>query len=216
MRIELGEIESVLMSYPLVEQAVVVVIEGGSGQKRLVGYVKLKRDTEATIIELRSHLRQSLPEYMVPSTFVVLQEMPLTPNGKIDRKSLPSPDDARPELEQHYVPPTTDTQKAIAQIWSEILGIDEIGIHDNFFDLGGHSLTATRVVARIRTAFAIDLSLAEFFASATIKDVSEIVERNIFANSSKARVEEVMRLLESLDEREAEEMLALDNAFSGS
>ena len=103
-----------------------------------------------TTNELRSFLKQKLPEYMVPSAFVFLDTLPLTPNGKVDRKALPAPDQNRPEAEESYVAPRTPVEELLAEIWAEVLKLDKVGVHDNFFELGGHSLLATQVISRVR------------------------------------------------------------------
>ncbi|NER92229.1 phosphopantetheine-binding protein, partial [Moorena sp. SIO3A2] len=126
------------------------------------------------IPELREYLESRLPEYMVPSGLMVLSQLPLTPNGKVDRKALPAPDFAN-SLSTEYVAPETETQKLLAEIWKEVLGIEQIGIHDNFFDLGGHSLMATQVVSRLRQALGMELSLTTLFESSTIAKLAEVL-----------------------------------------
>ncbi|NEO47604.1 MAG: AMP-binding protein, partial [Moorea sp. SIO4A3] len=126
------------------------------------------------IPQLREYLELRLPEYMVPSGYVVLSQIPLTPNGKVDRKALPGPDFAN-SLSTEYVAPETETEKLLAEIWREVLGIEQIGIHDNFFDLGGHSLMATQVVSRVRQALGIELSLTTLFESSTIAKLAEVL-----------------------------------------
>ncbi|NER52861.1 MAG: amino acid adenylation domain-containing protein, partial [Symploca sp. SIO1A3] len=131
------------------------------------------------IPQLRDYLEERLPEYMVPSGFMVLSQLPLTPNGKVDRKALPVPDVVS-NLSTEYVAPQTETQKTLAEIWKEVLGIQKVGIHDNFFDLGGHSLMATQVVSRVRQAFGIDVPLTTLFENSTIAELSEnLVEQQL-------------------------------------
>ena len=140
-RIELGEIESALNEHAGVEDSVVVARErDSSGEKELVGYIVANQDSVASASELRSLLRQKLPDYMIPSWFVFLDALPLTPNGKMDRNALPPPDDERPLLDQGFLVPRTEIEELVAQIWREVLQCDKIGVHDNFFELGGHSL----------------------------------------------------------------------------
>ena len=146
-RIELGEIEAVLNQHALVREVVVLAREdAGPSGKQLVAY--LVNEEPVSDHELRRHLSQKLPDYMIPSAFVQLDAMPLTPNGKIDRRALPAPDYTR--LEGQVVPPRTPAEGLLAAIWQEVLELEQVGIHDNFFEVGGHSLLATQVISRIR------------------------------------------------------------------
>jgi amino acid adenylation domain-containing protein len=157
-RIELGEIEAVLAEQPSIGARVVVVREDRPGDKRLVAYYVLKPETEATPTELRKHLRRKLPEYMVPQHFVELDELPRTPNGKIDRKALPALAGASAGDGEAYVAPRTPAEKLLARHWSEALGVDRVSAHANFFDLGGHSLLSMRVLTRINEETGVRLS----------------------------------------------------------
>lgn len=163
-RIELGEIESALLAPDGVREAVVLEREDHPGDQRLVAYVvgEVDRDT------LRQHLAQHLPDYMVPSAFVMLETMPLTPNGKLDRRALPVPDMSALLSEDTLVPPNTPTEVALANMWSEVLGIEQVGIHNSFFDVGGHSLLATQLTSRIQKTFQVPLSLRHIFETPTI------------------------------------------------
>ena len=187
-RIELDEIEAVLVSHPQVQDAVVVVREAetsagltgavASADKQLVAYVvQADKSTAATATEaeeltaiLRAYLYERLPAYMIPAATVVLAALPLTPNGKVDLEALPAPD--RTGSQADYVPPSTDTEKALVTIWTEVLNLEQIGIHDDFFDLGGHSLLATQVMSRLREAFNIDLSVRSLFEAPTVAALS--------------------------------------------
>lgn len=174
-RIEMGEIEAALCNLEKVEQAVVVAREDESGEKRLAAYVVACQEIE--LQELQDSLKQDLPEYMVPADFVMLKSMPLTPNGKVDRRALPAPEKDRLRANHDYVAPRTETESLLAQIWSEILGLDRVGVEDNFFMLGGHSLQATRVVARMRDAFKMDVPLPLLFEATTISKLAKVVEQ---------------------------------------
>ena len=177
-RIELGEIEAVLTEHPQVRDAVVLAKEiGPEGERRLVGYVVPVDGVEPGGGELRSFLRERLPEYMVPSAFMVLEEFPLTPNGKVDRRALPDPDGARRDLESEYVAPRTEIEAKLAAICSELLGVDKVGVYDNFFDLGGHSLLATQFMSRIREAFGVEVPLRSLFEGPTVADLARAVEQ---------------------------------------
>ncbi|MBA3921185.1 MAG: non-ribosomal peptide synthetase, partial [Nostocaceae cyanobacterium] len=176
-RIELGEIEAVLSQHPSIVQTVVIAYEHIPGDKRLVAYVVPNQHTTATISELRRFLKEKLPEYMVPSVFVLLEALPLTPSGKVNRSALPAPEQALQELEATFVAPRDDLEEKLSQIWEEVLGIQPIGIMDNFFDLGGHSLLAVRLFAQIEHKFAKKLPLATLFRSGTVEAIAKILRQ---------------------------------------
>jgi amino acid adenylation domain-containing protein len=166
-RIELGEVESALARQPGVESVVVLAREDVPGDKRLVAYV-VASGGELTAVDLRRALERDLPDPMIPSAFVFLEALPLTPHGKVDRRSLPAPDSSRPETAAHFVAPRTPLEEEVARVWREVLGVDRIGVDDTFWSLGGHSLLATRVLSRIGLAFGVDLPLQVLFASPTL------------------------------------------------
>jgi acyl carrier protein len=172
-RVELGEIETVLGQHSSIREAVVLAREDSPGDRRLVGYVVAAGGCGPSVNELRSFLQQKLPEYMVPSVFVFLESLPLTANGKLDRKALPAPDQSRPELEESFVAPRTAVEETLASIWAAVLKLDKIGIHDNFFELGGHSLLATQLISRIRDTFKLDLPLRSLFEAPTIYGLAQ-------------------------------------------
>ena len=176
-RIELGEIETVLNQHPGVKVCAVLAREDAPGDKRLVAYVVGHKAPAPG--ELRNFLREKLPEYMLPTSFIMLDHLPLTPNGKLDRKALPTPEDSRPDLDALYVAPRTPTEETLAVIWAEVLKLENIGIHDNFFDLGGHSLLATQVISRIRKTFNIQLPLRSLFEMPTVEALSAEVAKNL-------------------------------------
>jgi amino acid adenylation domain-containing protein len=178
LRIELGEIESVLSQHPAVRDTVVLAREDVPGDVRLVAYLIPDQNQKLSISDLRNYIKQELPDFMVPSHFVTLDEFPLTPNGKIDRRFLPSPIGLRPELGSDYVAPRTEIERTLSSIWKAVLHLEKIGIHDNFFELGGHSLLATQVISRINKAFAVGLPLRSFFKSPTIEALSKVVEKS--------------------------------------
>jgi amino acid adenylation domain-containing protein len=176
-RIELGEIEATLTQYSEVKEAAVIVREDIPDEKTLVGYVVLATEANADryIPELRQFLKSKLPDYMVPSILVNLEGMPLTPNGKIDRKALPKPDAAR-QLVEKYVAPRNEIEQQIADIWAQVLNLEQIGIHDNFFDLGGYSLLAIQVIARLRKTFQVEILLSSLFELQTVAALANRVE----------------------------------------
>jgi len=182
-RIELGEIEAVLNQHATVRDAVVMVREDEPGDKRLVAYVVAAQNEAApTLSELRSFLSEKLPEYMAPSAYVVLDGIPLTPNGKVDRRALPAPDEARSELAGEYVGPRTELEAEVAGIWAEVLKVERVGIDDNFFELGGHSLLVTQVISRLRKSLQVELPLRALFESPTVAALAEGIEAARQAN----------------------------------
>ena len=170
-RVEPGEVEATLARHPAVREAVVVAREDRPGERRLVGYVVAEREAPS-IAELRAYVAASLPEFMVPSAFVLLAGMPLLPSGKVDRRALPAPEGGRAGLGSELVLPRTPIEQVLAEIWCQVLGVREIGVFDNFFELGGHSLLATQVITRVRQAFDYDLQLREIFDSPTIEGIA--------------------------------------------
>ncbi|MCI0726484.1 MAG: amino acid adenylation domain-containing protein [Chloroflexi bacterium] len=173
-RVELGEIETVLSQHPALQEVAVIVRAeaaggvGPAGSQFLIAYVVPYQDHTPSIDELRSFLRAKLPEYMVPSTFMLLDVLPLTPNGKVDREALPMPEGGRPEQEAVYMPPRTGAERTIATIWQELLQVDQVGIYDNFFDLGGYSLLIVQMQSSLREAFNKEIPLLELFKNPTI------------------------------------------------
>jgi amino acid adenylation domain-containing protein len=175
-RIELGEIESILGQHPNVREVVVTAREDVPGDKRLFAYVVPNQEQATTPRDLRHFLKDKLPNYMMPSAFVVLDKLPRTPNGKVDRRALPVPDKARPDLEETFVAPRTPVEEVLVGIWAEVLRLDKVGVQDNFFELGGHSLLATQVISRVRDAFSVELSLYSLFEAPTISSLGEKIE----------------------------------------
>lgn len=180
-RIELGEIESVLAQHPAVQQTSVIMREDIPGNKYLVAYLVASPDVSPDNSQLHNFLSERLPEYMVPSVFVLLETLPLTTNGKVNVRALPVPDiTAQPEIQKAFVAPNTSLEKQLADIWGQVLNIKQVGILDNFFLLGGHSLLATRLISLIRDAFQVDLPLRSIFEKPTIADfVTLIVEKQV-------------------------------------
>jgi amino acid adenylation domain-containing protein len=174
-RIELGEIESALEAHPAVSQAVTAAREDVPGEKRLVAYFTSRRNPPPTAVELRSFLAERLPDYMAPSVFVWLKSLPLTENGKVDRRALPPPDSHRPELERDYAAPRDPVETQLVAIWEALLGIEPIGIRDRFFDLGGHSLLAVRLFAQIERIFGKRIPFTALFQAPTIEQLAELV-----------------------------------------
>ncbi|WP_414584329.1 amino acid adenylation domain-containing protein [Scytonema sp. PCC 10023] len=174
-RIELTEIEAVLNQHSTVQSAIVVAQEDIHANRRLVAYIVPQKEQVPTVDALRSFLKNRLPEYMLPSVFVMLKALPLTPNGKVDRQALPVPDQERPNLEAVFVPPSTPIEVALAEIWSQVLGVEQVGIHDNFFKLGGDSLSSIQVLSRANDR-GLSFSLQEFIQHPTIHELSHVIK----------------------------------------
>lgn len=207
-RIDIDEIEAALRECPSIKEAVVVARNNNSGDERLVAYLVPTVQPGPKVGELRRFLNEKLPDYMIPHDFVTLEAIPLTDTRKVDRKALPDPGTSRPELTTPYVAPRTPIEKELAKIWAEGLSTDEVGIHDDFFDLGGHSLSATRIIARVIATFKLQLPVRALFDSPTVAAMSVVISSK---EGQKADEEDLKRLLseiESLSEETDEELPA--------
>jgi amino acid adenylation domain-containing protein len=202
-RIDLGEIESVLRRYPNVCDAVVLLDQ--RGEKRLVAYLQRTTHPSPDAGILQQFLKTKLPDYMIPSVFVVLDRFPLTPNGKINRKALPAPAVERPESKHGFTPPRTVTEEALAKIWRELLRQPVIGIDDNFFESGGHSLLAMQLMARVRNEFKTELSLRNIFEAPTIAELATILDRK--KNQGAMTPLQPMARAQSISSQHAQELL---------
>ncbi|MFL9458798.1 amino acid adenylation domain-containing protein [Tolypothrix bouteillei VB521301_2] len=175
-RIELGEIEAVLGQNDDVQSSCVIAREDTPGDKYLVAYIVPQKHGTLTLSALRSFLTAKLPEYMVPNAFVFIEALPLTPNGKVDRRALPTPDRYN-GLSEKYVAPRTPMEEMLAQIWAQVLKVEAVGRHDNFFSLGGHSLLATQLVSRIRRILQVELPLRSLFATPTVAELGQQIQQ---------------------------------------
>ncbi|HLO48961.1 MAG TPA: amino acid adenylation domain-containing protein [Kamptonema sp.] len=192
-RIELGEIEAVLAQHPSVRQVIVLARENEINNQQLVAYIISDPEQAIAVSELHRLLQAKLPNYMIPSAFVMLETLPLLPNGKVDRRSLPAPEQARPKLEAAYQAPRTEIEQTIAAIWQEFLHLEEVGIDDNFFDLGGDSLLLVRVHSQMQKIFQRELSLVGMFQYPTIGYLAEYVikeenKQRSYANHSQLSI----------------------------
>jgi natural product biosynthesis luciferase-like monooxygenase protein/amino acid adenylation domain-containing protein len=178
-RIEPGEVELVLSAHPKVARAAVVCRTSAAGEKSLAAYAVAKPGQACDAGELRRHLRARLPDYMVPSSFVLLDELPLTAGGKVNREALPVPDDKSREVETSFVAPRSHVEHKLAEFWSEVLGLQSIGVEDNFFTLGGHSLRATQVISRVRSFFKVEIPIRAFFDAPTVAALALHIERTV-------------------------------------
>lgn len=186
-RVEFGEIEAVLRQHAAVREGVVMAREDQTGDRKLVAYLVPRSGQQPTISLLRGYLQANLPDYMVPSSFVMLEALPLMPNGKLDRKALPAPEVARSMLDAAFVAPRTSMEEAITKIWADVLGLKQIGVHDNFFDLGGHSLFAMRVIARIRDRLEVKLPLSALFDTPTVAELAQTLSKHGTAHDLEKR-----------------------------
>ncbi|MFL5538126.1 MAG: non-ribosomal peptide synthetase, partial [Longimicrobiaceae bacterium] len=210
-RVEPGEVEAALRRHPGVRDCAVVARDDAGGGRRLVAYVVGRADAG----ELRAHLAQGLPEHMVPSAFVPLHALPLTPSGKLDRRALPAPDPAAARAA--HVPPRGPAEVALAAIWAEVLGCERVGAADDFFDLGGHSLLATRVAARVRAAFGVELTVRALFQNRTVAALARhLAERGAGAPGPRAAApapaaeaspHQLLALLDELPDEELDRLL---------
>jgi acyl carrier protein len=168
------------------------------GNKRLIAYVITDPNAASTFGELRHWLKEQLPDYMLPSAFVFLEALPLTPNGKVDREVLPPPDTSRPELSSTFVAPRTPIEETLAEIWTELLNLERVGIYDSFFDLGGHSLLAIQLISRVRGVLDVELPLRTLFEDPTVAGQALTVTQILIERDDKKEtaqiVEEVKRL----------------------
>ena len=181
-RVEPGEVEAALRRHPSVADAFLLAEAEPPGAQRLVAYVVASQPP--TPAELRGFLRESLPEYMIPSAFVALERLPLTPNGKVDARALPRAGEVRDGDGGDYAPPETPVEEVLAGIWADVLGVERVGVHDNFLDLGGHSLSATRIVSLVRQTLSADIPLRELFESPTVVGLARRVEAALKARQS--------------------------------
>jgi amino acid adenylation domain-containing protein len=205
--VEFAEIEKALLKHDAVKETVVLAREAPSGDARLVAYLVCGASRPG-IGELQNFLRQRLPDYMVPSAFVILEAMPLGAGGKIDRGALPAPGRTRPELENPFVSPSNPVEETLAKIWAEVLGLDQVGIHDNFLDLGGHSLMATRIIARVIGKFGVELPLQSLLEAPTVAQMALTIMENQTKKPGDEDVVGILAELEALSDDEAQRLLS--------
>ena len=189
-RIELGEIEALLNSHESVREAVVIAREDTPGDKRLVAYVILQAGHKLDTAVLKETLRADLPEFMVPATFVPMSSFPLTPNKKTDRKALPAPDQVAVEAQTEYVAPTNDLEQEIAKIWQQLLNVSQVGLNDNFFDLGGHSLLTVQAHRQLKDVVEKEISITDMFRFPTIRTLADYLNEDANGNGAPTAVEQ--------------------------
>jgi len=207
-RVEVGEVETALLSHAAIREAAVGASRDSYGDSRLVAYLVLEQGAPPALTELRRFLRARLPDYMIPSAFVTLEAMPLTPNGKVDRRALPAPDGARPLLDVPYVPPRTPLEQSLATICAEVLGLDRVGARDSFFELGGHSLLAMRLISRVREQFGVELSVPGFFQAPSVAGMAAAITQIQPEQAGGRALDDLVDEVARLSEQEVEAMLA--------
>jgi acyl carrier protein len=210
-RIEPSEVEAALRTHEGIRDAVVVGRDEGRGERRLVAYVVAARSVTAE--ELKRHAAQWLPDVMIPSAFVVLDSLPLTPSGKVDRLALPAPDAANGSGADAYVAPRTPVEEAVAAIWADVLGIERVGADDDFFALGGHSLLATQIIAQIRSNLSVNLPLHSLFTAPTVATLAAQVVQMMGGDDETAQL---LAEVGQLSDEEVERLLAGEPEAGGS
>ncbi|HFQ93362.1 MAG TPA: hypothetical protein ENK32_05100 [Anaerolineae bacterium] len=207
-RIELGEIEAALAGHTAVREVVVTAREDEAGHKQLAAYFTAVTPEPPTAGELRTFLKDKLPDYMIPAHFVPLDSLPLTASGKVNRRALPAPQLTRAAIAAEYVPPRNEIEEELVEMWQALLAVEQIGIYDNFFDLGGHSLLATQLIARIRAAFQVDLPLRRLFTAPNIANLADLITETLIAEEDDAALAQLLAELEELPEDETQDLLA--------
>jgi acyl-coenzyme A synthetase/AMP-(fatty) acid ligase/acyl carrier protein len=217
-RVELGEIEAMLVAHPSVREAAVVAREDVKGERKLIGYVvQATNISEDLPRELRTYLRKSLPDYMIPVTFVTMEALPLTPSGKIDRRALAGLETENSQGIEPYEAPRGPVEEKLAEIWAAVLRIERVGIRDNFFELGGHSLLATQLISRVRNAFKVELPLRKLFESPTVAELASVIlefehpSKNGAANTiirdRSGETEELLTRIDKLSDEDVDSLL---------
>ncbi|MDP2604349.1 MAG: non-ribosomal peptide synthetase [Deltaproteobacteria bacterium] len=207
-RVELAEIEMAFVNLGTIKAAVVVPWEEPSKETKLVAYLLPKSRPAPTVSELRLCIGKTIPEHMIPSKFIILENFPLAPNGKLDRKALPQPGSSRPELDMPYVAPRTPVETALSEVWAGVLSIDQVGVHDNFLDLGGDSLLATQVISRVRQAFQMDLPLLTIFEKPTVEELTIVIMEKSSERGAGEEGARILAELKSHSEDEARRLIA--------
>lgn len=210
-RVETAEIEAALLALGDVKDAAVVARDHISGTKTLVAYL-VPKNQPLQVSTLRRSLAEMLPSYMLPAVFVMLESLPVTGSGKVDRRALPEPDAARPDLESPFFAPRTPNEQELATIWSEVLDLDHVGIHDNFLELGGDSLLASQVISRVIGTFRVELPLRSLFEAPTVADMAVAITQSQAKVAKPEDIERLLAELEALSAEEAKQLLAEESA----
>ncbi|HEX3076841.1 MAG TPA: phosphopantetheine-binding protein, partial [Lachnospiraceae bacterium] len=208
LRIDLDELVHVMREYPGVADAVVTIVDDSMKNKQIYAYIISDSTVQVSINSIKSYLKTKLPAYMVPSRFMFINEIPVLESGKLDRNSLPSIEDVRPDIDVEYVAPRNPMEETLAQIWSEILQIDRVGVYDNFFDLGGQSLMATQMISRIRSTLGMEIPLHVIFETTpTVEQTAIAIENYQIEQSQPEDLEKLLAEIEAMSEEEIAAML---------
>ena len=205
--VETPKVEMALLEHPGVKQAAVVSRQNRDGDIKLAAYIVPASQSRPSSDQLRRLLKETLPDYMIPSIYIELEALPVTPTGKIDRKALPEPGDTRPQLEVSYVSFRNKTEKQLIGIWEDVLDVRPIGIHDNFFDLGGHSLTASRIVSSVLRRFQLNLPLQALFQSPTVAQMAMVIAEHQGEKLGSEKLERILNEVEALSDDEAKRLV---------
>jgi acyl-coenzyme A synthetase/AMP-(fatty) acid ligase len=202
-KVRASEVQAHLLGHPKVKNAIVLPRKNRIGELSLVAYVVCKQDTRSGMDELNRFLRGKLPGYMIPAHFIFLDSLPYTPGGKVDRMALPEPRTSRPDLQSPYVAPRSDVEKTLAAVWEEVLEINPVGVDDNFLDIGGHSLAATRICSRCIKQFQLDIPLDSLFQSPTVAKMAEVITQHRNKTLARVEMQSIVTQLESISDEEA-------------
>jgi acyl carrier protein len=207
-RVEIGEIETALISHPSVREAAVIAIEDAPGEKRLIAYVVgARRQLSIVSDELRAYLKERLPEYMLPLAFIQMDALPLSPNGKVDRRALPAPEQVKAAFAVASIGPRTPLEEILCGIWQEVLGAEQVGVTDNFFELGGHSLLVTQIISRVREIFRVELPVRKLFDAVTIEQLSSIIVENETKPGQTESIARTLKTIRNMPEEERRKIL---------
>lgn len=206
--VDLLEVEKTLRTHADVTDAVAIGQTDEFGETRLIAYITTRSQAGAAVSDLRKLLGETLADYMIPSVFVKLGRIPLTPNGKVDRNALPDPGKSRPEIDTPYEAPTCEIERTVVAIWSEALALDRIGIHDNFFHLGGHSLAASRIITRLAQQFNLELSMGIFLNASTVAEMATVIAQHVKQRENDGELASILSEIETMTEEESRIQLA--------
>ena len=206
-RIELAEIEMALLDLDVIKQAIVVAQEDEQGEQQLVAYLVATPEAMLTLPELRRLLTEKLPDYMMPTSFVFLDALPMTPNGKLDRQALSELEKKRYEMDNSFIAPRTPLEKSLAEIWAEVMGRSRVSIHDHFLDLGGHSLLATQIISRVIDTFSVEVSSQSFLNAFTVADMAIVLTQSLAEKADRENLDRTLTELETLSDHEAQTQL---------
>jgi acyl carrier protein len=210
--VELPEIERVLSEHASIEEAIVLPLTNNSESVKLVAYIAARNPEDLSVEDLRKFLKSTLPSYMLPSAWVVLDNLPKLSNGKVDRKALETIDKTNIRSDTEYVAPRNAIEEMVVRIWMDILKLDQVSIYDRFFDLGGHSLLVVQLISRLREEFQVEVPMIKFFNSMhTVVDLAQLIEEQQIGESADDDLLQTLNELSSLSDSEVEVLLKEDH-----